>query len=355
MTITIFAHYSFIEQYRIHILDKLEKNGTRIEDYSIAEVSSFNDNNIELFFSEGVDDFNHVLKMGIVKIATEYAYYNGVSRDQLTRTLDVDNRKFVHEGNVIPFFPVGLSDRLIELHRPSLERHYPTHTLVLFTQRDENGRKALLCYVDLFSTFQFYIILNDDYKGEDINKNYCQDLEKNTEPCIIPEDMDASDIHVLIGELGIASSALIGKTIREVLDIVRPHYLERHARYELNLAEELSAIVESISAALVLSLSDDGNVPSHLHTHTVTFKSLPIEVRYAMLSEWHNLPIHGASSIVDGYRKVYSKQEEAGGLSVHSSPCESAHLISHDVKLIQEYGHMKFEHLSSFVGMQNKM
>jgi hypothetical protein len=76
---------------------------------------------------------------------------------------------------------LGIIDRLIEIQKNEFE-HYPFHNLILFTldydPKISNGKKVLMCYIELFSTFQWYIILNDAYHGESIYEFYAQQILK---------------------------------------------------------------------------------------------------------------------------------------------------------------------------------
>lgn len=161
---------------------------------------------LALNFSEGMSAFNDCFKEGFVKIAVEYALHKGIAREQLdvALTLHDDNSASVNFDNipVFPFVPMDRYNNVYELHRDEIEKLYPSHTLLLF-----NNAEKLLCYIDLFSTFQYYVLLSNNYTGEDVHYCYYQPLFEQREPHKYTkeelEGMGMSDLHIVVNELGI--------------------------------------------------------------------------------------------------------------------------------------------------------
>lgn len=52
------------------------------------------------------------------------------------------------------------------------------HLIYLF---GNSYSKLLYCYIELFSSFSFLVILNENYSGENFSHTYCYDVLKNTE------------------------------------------------------------------------------------------------------------------------------------------------------------------------------
>ena len=52
-----------------------------------------------------------------------------------------------------------------------------SHTLYLVGEKGE----MLFCYVEMFSIYQYIVILNEDYQGEDISNKYSFDVLKQEE------------------------------------------------------------------------------------------------------------------------------------------------------------------------------
>ncbi|MDE6093021.1 MAG: heavy metal translocating P-type ATPase, partial [Ruminococcus sp.] len=74
----------------------------------------------------------------------------------------------------------------------------------------ENGKTRLFCYLDLFSTFQYYVLLNDDYEGEEISETYAQRLiPKGQRPDV--SDYGPKDLSIVMQEYKIDKSGLEGK------------------------------------------------------------------------------------------------------------------------------------------------
>ena len=123
------------------------------------------------------------------------------------------------ETKVFPFIPTSLFDVLFEDYRYFYEECYPSHTLRLFSTRYDNDTMALYCYVDLFSTFQYYVLLNGDYKGDEVNETYAQRLFPKAKPNVF--DCTPSDLDIFIREYGIDMSLCSGRTYAEQLRYVQ--------------------------------------------------------------------------------------------------------------------------------------
>lgn len=128
---------------------------------------------------------NKAFKKGLAKIAIGFASKYNIQREHLSLVLEIDNKtkqgKIKDTIQAIQFYPLGIIDRLIEIQKNEFE-HYPFHNLILFTldydPKISNGKKVLICYIELFSTFQWYIVLNDEYYGESMYKFYAQQILK---------------------------------------------------------------------------------------------------------------------------------------------------------------------------------
>ncbi|UKA11389.1 HNH endonuclease [Photobacterium damselae] len=119
---------------------------------------------------------NSIFKKGLAKIAAGFATYHGVSRDNLCGIIDLNNNKFKDDILIAPYLPTTNEESYFEenIHNSN---YYTMHSLVLFGNSKD---KLLYCYVELFSTYQYFIILNDNYEGDDIYKNYFHSLSENT-------------------------------------------------------------------------------------------------------------------------------------------------------------------------------
>ncbi len=139
---------------------------------------------------EGVIEYpfnmdNIAFKKGLAKIAIGFASKHNIKREDLPLVLDIN--KETKQGEIknkipaIQFYPLGIMDKLIEIQKNEFD-HYPFHNLILFTlDYDPNvsdGKKVLICYIELFSTFQWYVVLNEEYYGDSIYEYYAQQILK---------------------------------------------------------------------------------------------------------------------------------------------------------------------------------
>ena len=104
---------------------------------------------------------NRSYRQGLSKIAYNYALYSCIPVKDIcgiceTRLGGKDNELIDIEfkAKVIPFVPGNKFDEFIELH----SEFFLFHHLILFSYGD-----TLWCYINLFNTFQSYVLLNDNY------------------------------------------------------------------------------------------------------------------------------------------------------------------------------------------------
>lgn len=222
--IIVYAEKQRIDQYVNVLAKQLKAEGKDIADYTVEKTTDIHDKGyLAYFFSKGNATFNDDFKKGIVKIAAEYALHCGVLREQLTEVLTIneDGKASLNCTNtkIFPFIPTSLFDILYEDHRYLYEEGYPSHTLRLFSVRHDNGAAALYCYIDLFSTFQYYVMLNGDYKGDEVNETYAQRLLKKVKPDV--SGCDPSDLDIFIREYGIDMSQYNATTYENQLRYVQ--------------------------------------------------------------------------------------------------------------------------------------
>ena len=127
---------------------------------------------------------NEFYKKGMAKIAFNFAVYSDVEVNKLNRVFDSKNKELMNKPIVIPFVPMTLFDSIIE----SQDTYELFHVLRLF-----NYKNFLYACIELFSTFQVYVLLSDDFSGE-IYKEYCQVINKNDSEKHKNELMDSLNI-----------------------------------------------------------------------------------------------------------------------------------------------------------------
>ena len=217
--IDVYAGEKRIKDYLKVLAKELKDNGDDIDHYTIEQHTDIHDQGyLAYYFSKGNDNFNVDFKKGMVKIATEYAIHCGIDREVLTDVISIDDKgkgtMDYDKAKLTPFIPTTLFDILYEDYRYLFEDGYPSHMLKLFTSKYNDGKTRLYCYLDLFSTFQYYVLLNDDYKGEEISKTYAQRLiPKRLRPDV--SNYSPKDLSILVQEYKIDKSGLEGKSYNE--------------------------------------------------------------------------------------------------------------------------------------------
>ena len=111
-------------------------------------------------------------KQGMAKIAIGFAIANGVKPEELECILDFDNHKILQKIPLLPYMPWDFINGAIEEVRfSSNDLRYLCHQIKLF-----NLENRLFCYVEIFGTFQCYILLSEKYNGKGINQSYMQPI-----------------------------------------------------------------------------------------------------------------------------------------------------------------------------------
>lgn len=112
---------------------------------------------------------NIAFKMGFSKIAFNYAIHCGLPVNCLEKVFNNSTKTFVEKPVVIPFIPLSFFDEIMEKNQT--EKIY--HVVRIF-----NNGLYLYAYIELFNTFQFYVLLSDKYT-EYIDKSYANIVEMN--------------------------------------------------------------------------------------------------------------------------------------------------------------------------------
>lgn len=122
---------------------------------------------------------NTHFRNGIAKIAFNYALAMNIDFKFLQTGLNIKRAgntitKIEYNYPLVPFCPMNSVDTILELGTPT----DLFHNLILFSQSNQ-----LWCYVDLFNTFQYYVLLSDKLPaGTDVYHNYTQTLRKIPRP-----------------------------------------------------------------------------------------------------------------------------------------------------------------------------
>lgn len=163
------------------IVNYKKKLSTKLEDPGLSKYSVTHINNIK---GTIVYDFiieNETFIKGLSKISVGFAAYSGVTSDKLNCSLEPSMSKegyqFSKKPKIIPYVPLNTYEKEFEVLK-SKSGYYPIHNLVLFSTSFKSRSNFLVCYVELFSTFQFYVVLSDSYNGAPVYQNHIQKAVK---------------------------------------------------------------------------------------------------------------------------------------------------------------------------------
>lgn len=169
-------------------------------------------------------------KQGLSKIAFNYAIDKGINVDILEKGINC-----VLDGNIIkeltfqykciPFFPLNGLDEYLEL---VLECDL-YHNLILFSQDN-----LLWCYIDLFNTFQFYVLLSSSYSGNPIYESYFQYVEEpdRTIPDIYIRK--SKDILTYAMMYGVETTTNIDKLKRDIKQSILKNSVKKDIIHEIS-------------------------------------------------------------------------------------------------------------------------
>ncbi|WP_394671152.1 HNH endonuclease [uncultured Acinetobacter sp.] len=173
-------HHIEHEEEKIYFFGKKQRAEKYLKEKKIDSL------NYELIISEFVElqDENFIFpnfnienlnfKQELAKISAGFATKLGVDRKFLNRVIDFENKSILDKLCIYPFYPFTELDVEIEKIKQECYEH-PHHFLSLFTLQFENKEEKLIfCYVELFSTFQYYVLLSDNYTEESIYHVYAQ-------------------------------------------------------------------------------------------------------------------------------------------------------------------------------------
>lgn len=359
--ITVYADKCRIDQYINVLAKQLKEDGKDIADYTVEKVTNIHDKGyLAYFFSKGNATFNDDFKQGIVKIAAEYALHCGVPRELLTEVLTIKEDGMASfdckETKVFPFIPTSLFDVLFEDYRYFYEECYPSHTLRLFSTRYDNDTMALYCYVDLFSTFQYYVLLNGDYKGDEVNETYAQRLFPKAKPNVF--DCTPSDLDIFIREYGIDMSLCSGRTYTEQLRYVQ-ECIRRYPSQTYNLPAALKSAnekLQSIAMAIICRKKASAGLDNMLgKTLNIIYdKKVFAQVEKLLTELTKNMEFSEALQTVNAF--AYSVKQEYyrkfgfdvidGEVSNFSIPDYSMKFLVEHKDVVEVYTSAKFSHLS---------
>jgi hypothetical protein len=349
----IFANKVRAEHFKNIVLEKLSQDGIDTKNIGIEVISDIQSHGfLGLHFTEGVKDFNTKFGKGFSKIAIGFALSKGIKREELDDALKIKEdgtSEIISSNNLIPFFPLGPFDRFNEENRLITEAHYPSHKLILFSQKYSDNSKKLFCYISLFSTFQYYVRLNDQYLGSDIYETYYQTVLKQEVTDIDIKKTRPKDLSLIVNEFGIDTSKYEGQSITDYIDFIEREFKKITLSSQLDLSDTLTKSASILTTSYALSQAKQQMPYMPNKTVIESFKNIIEGQRLALLMELNTINNNDFSL----YKTKFLEDDGKGQLEALSYPDELILAMKKNESIFKHYGRMKFDQLTDFTE-QNK-
>lgn len=279
---------------------------------------------------------NQSFKNGFAKIAIGFASKAGIDRNDLDLVLDVELGKIKDNISLLQFYPKGALDEVMERGRNEI-RYFPSHTLILFTAA--SNPKLLVCYIELFSTFQWYVILSENYNGGSIYESYHQRIDKQEDYIFEPGRRYYKERDMILSSLGIEQDRINSvyekqngspnsKTIEEVeYAIIQEEHIKQ--KYLVDFDDEVKILIDYSVQQIMSRRSLD------------TFLDL-----HANMNLFYD---YNENFNPSGYRRVYIKE---GKRHDYIYSIYEEYSTENGRNIRKKYGHDKFKMLSKY--MQDK-
>lgn len=273
---------------------------------------------------------NDAFKLGISKIAFNYAIHCGMLTCCLDKIFDCSTKKLIEKPIVIPFIPMTLFDTIMEMH--PVERIF--HTVRIF-----NCGNSLYAYIELFNTFQHYIILSEKYDFAEygnIDKSYSNIIEKN-EP--LEKDLlesvtpnDCKDADIILTQYNIDKNKLMK-------DLVEYHDYNR-----LDRCEQIKMLFTQIGKIAFEKIRIQSYIKEYkqlinLHYDSIDFlkevhssENIELIARFYQAFQFYTIYDDDCVNI-DNYKKLLPN-----GVDYPTAIC----MILNSGQNINSYGHNKF-------------
>lgn len=157
-----------------------EVNHLKNKDYSIETAG-----NLAPYLSSAhlkLDIENTTFLQGLLKVALGFAFQHGIERNMLEHFFEkndilgdyeITKNEQLLTSCIWQYYPTTNEEKLYEMNKPEHEDSYPNHQLYLFNQSTN-----LYCYIELFGVIQKYVLLSNNYKGQEIREKYIQKTSK---------------------------------------------------------------------------------------------------------------------------------------------------------------------------------
>lgn len=336
----VYAFERIMEDYVKKAVSDTQKK-TGLTDFEVVRCMSFEPSEeIELFFSKGNINFNSQLAKGLTKIAVEYAYKEGVDRAELLHHIDEVNKTFRECKLIYMFMPPTQLLYILDYFRDLLDENFPNHALMLYTIDYGPMKRYLYCYIELFGTFQYYVTLSDNYKGERLNTSFAQRLQSKVKVEINFDEMQFKELYSFARLEDIDISAH-DYEIEILRGYIKKQYDRKFSPYIYDLKENVRSQISELQRIITrqtVGYTTDNLLYSYLEKMPSGFK---VNLILELLEK-----IKNADSTKEFYRQVISPSGDELPISMAAEVCDN---YLKDKKAFIEFGHYKAKILYSFI------
>lgn len=278
---------------------------------------------------------NQIFEKGFAKIAIEFALSQGVARSVVSHLIDTTTRTIKAEGTLLPYYPIFKPEEIIEYLRTSIDECFMSHSLVLFSQRQiqENGDelKQLYCFIELFGTFQYFVRLNMNYIGKNIEPiTYSQKILKASSEEVDINGLSPKDVSIYMRELGISFNHIKDKTDEEAKKMIQKTFDSRN-RYKFDYSDNMKRLVDRM-----------------LHDSILQSNDVITEIIPDIVYHFYRNPDE------DDFHILFFRSRYICNGGVYSIIPEIENLYQEDRKKLHDYTFFKFRELEAFTNVNEK-
>lgn len=339
----VYAHENIIANYEKFAL-KEAKEEFGLEDCEVVRHVSFEPSNeIELYFSKGNESFNSQMAKGITKIAVEYAYHKGIDRKSLKHHIDFENKTFKECNSIYMFSPPNNVLLLLDYFRDQLDENYPNHAVMLYTIDFDSRTRNLYCYIELFGTFQYYVLLKEDYKGPEVNESFAQRISPKPRANYRLDNMEYKELYCFAKEHNIDISTV---EFGSNLDILKS-YIEKKVNskpneyvydFKNNINDQIRNVINRIIARALYN-----DIDCEL---TEYIEKLPSLEKISLL-----IKLRQMISEPDSELQVYRQKLINEDMAICSMADEIAEAYETNQRPSIEFGHFKAQMLDYYLSL----
>jgi len=346
--VKVYGEAKAAKQFVTHVKSELRGKSYNVENLTFEIIDDLQEYiELAIHFSEGIDDFNRKFKMGFAKIATGFASKHGVDRSLMPNTLGAVNNCMIDKDCLVAFAGPSIFDKVYDPLRLVLEPEYPSHTLILYVDKSSELGK-LVCYIDLFSTFQYYVILNDNYVGPDVHGTYYQMITKLEKPDINVPATRPKHLMIIQEMMEIDPKETKGMKLDQLYDFLEIKYKQWNLKYRLDLGETIKGLATKLAINIIASQTGKLDMLSGVEQElTAAIPQLSTDEVLVLREEFVRIDHDHPNTF---YRQNYLDiDDEEGGVSAYSSLLKALQIQHENPEKVKRYTHSKFQQLDYYI------